>query len=238
MRCSPATRSRSTTGRQHALFRRLPADRGHGRARPRDAAPRPDEAGRPHQSARAADQGLRGRAAAPGQQARHAVQHGRLPDQAQARRAGPHLPHHSGPGARGVRPARRPAPQHVPQFAEAARCDAAAARRRRGCALPARSPAARAMSNPPRSGCWPAASPPPSGWASGLRRRRRPPRTARCSATSPAAMSRPSMPARARIQPMNVNFGLFPPLAHAPTRAAGRRNGCAGRPRRSRRSAR
>ena len=34
-----------------ALFRRLPADRGDGGARPRDAAPRPDEAVRPDQSA-------------------------------------------------------------------------------------------------------------------------------------------------------------------------------------------
>ena len=33
------------------LFRRLPADRGDGRARPRDAAPRADEAGRADQSA-------------------------------------------------------------------------------------------------------------------------------------------------------------------------------------------
>ena len=39
-------------GNQHALFRRLPADRGDGRARPRDAAPRADEAGRADQSAR------------------------------------------------------------------------------------------------------------------------------------------------------------------------------------------
>ena len=34
-----------------ALFRRLPADRGHGRARPRDPAARADEAVRPDQSA-------------------------------------------------------------------------------------------------------------------------------------------------------------------------------------------
>ena len=39
-------------GSDDALFRRLPADRGDGRARPRDAAPRPDEAVRPDQSAR------------------------------------------------------------------------------------------------------------------------------------------------------------------------------------------
>ena len=49
----------------------------------------------------------RGRAAAPGQRARHAVEHGRLPDQAEARRAGAHLPHDPGAGARRVRAARR-----------------------------------------------------------------------------------------------------------------------------------
>ena len=37
----------------HALLRRLPADRGDGRARPRDAALRADEAGRADQSAQA-----------------------------------------------------------------------------------------------------------------------------------------------------------------------------------------
>ena len=84
----------------------------------------------------------------------------------------PHLPHHPGPGARRVRPARRPAPQHLPQFAEAARRHAAAASACRGCASPARSPAARAMWNPPRSACSPAASPRPSGAASRSRCRR------------------------------------------------------------------
>ena len=39
-------------GSLDALFRRLPADRSDGRARPRDVAPRPDEAVRPDQSAR------------------------------------------------------------------------------------------------------------------------------------------------------------------------------------------
>ena len=145
----------------------------------------------------AGPQALRRRAAAPGQPARHAVQHGGLPDQAQARRADPHLPHHSRPGAGGVRTPRRPAPQHLSQFAEAARPERCASRPSRGCALPARSPAARAMSNPPPSDCWPAASPPPSGSASRSRCRRRPPRMARCSATSPAVTSRPSMPVRA-----------------------------------------
>ena len=40
-------------GSSDALFRRLPADRGDGRARARDAAPRADEAVRPDQSAQA-----------------------------------------------------------------------------------------------------------------------------------------------------------------------------------------
>ena len=112
-------------GGDDALFRRLPADRGDGRARPRDAAAWADEAGRADQPAPPRREALRRRAAAPGQRARHAVQHGRLPDQAEARRAEPHLPHDPGPRGRRVRAARRPAPQHLPQLAEAARRDAA-----------------------------------------------------------------------------------------------------------------
>ena len=54
--------------------------------------------------------------------------------------------------------------------------------------------------------------PPPSGAAKPSCRRRRPPRMARCSRISPAAISRPSTPGRSSFQPMNVNFGLFPPL--------------------------
>jgi methylenetetrahydrofolate--tRNA-(uracil-5-)-methyltransferase len=56
-----------------------------------------------------------------GQQARHALQHGRIPDQAEARRAGPDLPQYPGSRARRVREARRPASQHLPQLASAAR---------------------------------------------------------------------------------------------------------------------
>jgi methylenetetrahydrofolate--tRNA-(uracil-5-)-methyltransferase len=74
-------------GSEHALFRRLPAHRGHGGARPRDPAPRADEAARPHQRAQAPGEGLRRRPAPPGQCARHALQHGRLPDEAEIRRA-------------------------------------------------------------------------------------------------------------------------------------------------------
>jgi methylenetetrahydrofolate--tRNA-(uracil-5-)-methyltransferase len=56
---------------------------------------RPDEAGRPGQSAHRA-LALCRRPAAPGQQAGHAVEHGRLPDQAQACRAGAPVPHDPG----------------------------------------------------------------------------------------------------------------------------------------------
>ena len=135
----------------HALFRRLPADRGHGRARPRDPAPRPDEARGPDQSARPDRQGLRDRPAAPGQCAGHALQHGRLPDEAEARRAGARLPHHPRPRTRRIRPPRRPAPQHLPQLAELLDAPSAAEGASRACASPARSPAARAMSKAPPS---------------------------------------------------------------------------------------
>ena len=57
------------------------AERGPG-----DAALRADEAGRPDRSAHR-PAALCGRPAAPGQRARHAVQHGRLPDQAHPWRA-------------------------------------------------------------------------------------------------------------------------------------------------------
>ena len=62
-----------------------------------------------------------GRPAAPGQQARHLVEHGRLPDQAEAWRAGADLPHHPGPGESRVRAARRDPPQQLHQLAAAAR---------------------------------------------------------------------------------------------------------------------
>ena len=79
----------------------------------------------------------------------------------------------------------------------------------------ARSPAARAMSRAPPSGSWPAGSPPPRRWARHPCRRRPRPRTGRCSRTSPAA------PSAETFQPMNVNFGLFPPppAGHAQERA-------------------
>jgi len=52
--------------------------------------------------------------AAPGQQAWHALQHGRLSDQAQARRPAARLPHHSRARERRICPARGLASQHLP----------------------------------------------------------------------------------------------------------------------------
>ena len=68
--------------------------------------------------------------------------------------------------------------------------------------------------------------------------RRRPPRMARCSPISPAAMSRPSTPGPSSFQPMNVNFGLFPPLDEgADRRPQGRKFGRGSRKSLARKSA-
>ena len=122
-------------GEIDAVFRRLPAGRDHGVARSGHAALGADEAGRPARPAHRKAAACR-RAAAPGQCAGHALQHGRLPDEAAPRRAEAHLPHDPRAGARRVRPARRAAPQHLPQQPAPARRraappgDAAAALRR------------------------------------------------------------------------------------------------------------
>ena len=79
-------------GEVDALFRGLPADRGHGGARARDASLRAYEAGRTVRSAQGVAAPCRCAASA-GQCARHLVEHGRLPDQAEAWRTDPHLPH-------------------------------------------------------------------------------------------------------------------------------------------------
>ena len=94
---------------ERSLFRRLPAHRGHGRTRSRNPAPRPDEAGRPDQSAQPDGQAPRHRSTASGQCTGHAVQYGRLPDQAEARRPGRDLPHDPRPSERPVRAPGRPA---------------------------------------------------------------------------------------------------------------------------------
>ena len=205
-----------------ALFRGLPADRGDGRARPRDAALRPDEAGRPHQPAST-------------RREPYAVVQLRqdnalgtlwnmvgLPDQAEARRAGARLPPDPGARERRVRAARRPAPQHLPQQPEAARSraspegrPAAALRRpdhrRRGLCRKRR-----------RSGCSPGALPRPSG--SGCALSPPPPTTALGALLDHITGGHLSAEGDAgarSFQPMNVNFGLFPPIA-APLRRTGK----------------
>jgi hypothetical protein len=115
-RCWPATRPSSRSGRPTPLFRRLPADRGDGRARPRDAALRADEAGRADQSAQADRP-----AAYAVVQLRQDNALGTLYNMVgfqtklkygeQAER----LPHDPGAREGRVRAARRAAPQHLPQ---------------------------------------------------------------------------------------------------------------------------
>ena len=86
-RCSRATSTASRTGRpRRPISRAACRSRSWPSAGPETLALRADEAGRPDRSAhrRAAPCGG---AAAPGQRARHAVQHGGLPDQAHLWRA-------------------------------------------------------------------------------------------------------------------------------------------------------
>ena len=104
-----------------AVFRGLPADRGHGRARAGYAALRADEAGRADRSAHRRAAVRRG-PAAPGQCAWHAVQHGRVPDQADLRRAEADLPHDPGPRA-------------APSSRASAACIATRSSTARGCSI-------------------------------------------------------------------------------------------------------
>ena len=71
------------------------------------------------------------------------------------------------------------------------------------------------MWNRPRSGCWPAASRPPNGSAS--RSSPPPPTTAHGALLAHITGGHiETIDAGPRsYQPMNVNFGLFPPLAQA-----------------------
>ena len=213
-RCSPAKRSASTNGREHALFRRLPADRSDGRARPRDAAARPDEAGRADQPARPQDKPYAI------VQLRQDNKLGtlfnmvgfqtKLKHGAQSR----YLPHHSGP--RAAPSSRGSAACTAIHFSirrncSTQRCGSSASR---GCASPARSPAAKATWNRPASACWPAALPPPSAWAQPITPP--PPTTAHGALldyVTGGHIETIERPGPRSFQPMNVNFGLFPPLA-------------------------
>src|SRR5258708_4780884 len=103
-------------GKIDALLRGLPAHRSDGGAWSRNVALWSDEARRSVRSAKKRASACR-RAAASGQRARHIVEHGRIPDEAEAWRANAHFPHDSGPARRNVRAAWRTASQHLHQFA-------------------------------------------------------------------------------------------------------------------------
>ena len=168
---------------------------------------------------------LRRRAAAPGQCARHAVEHGRLPDQAEARRAGAHLPHDPRPRRSRVRAPRRAASQHLPQQPEAARRfaapegDAAPAlrrtdhRRRRLRRKRRHRPAGRDASRRPSGSVVPITAPPATTALGAL--------IGHITGGHLSVDDETGEGARARsFQPMNINYGLLPDI-DAP--AAGRR---------------
>ena len=134
------------------------------------------------------------------------------------RRAAARVPHHSRPRERRIRPPRRPASQHLPELAKAAgrpvapaRAAAAALRRpddrlRGLCGIrqhrPDRRPLCRGRCARRRR-----SRPPPVDHGAGIAARphhRRPYRDHRAGPRS--------------FQPMNINFGLFPPLASPPTK--------------------
>ena len=154
---------------------------------------------------------LRRGAAAPGQRARHALQHGGLPDQAEAWRAEAHLPHDPRPRRRADSPASAACtatPSSTAPSCSTARCGSRPMPRLRfaGQITGVEGYVESAAIGP----CSPAASPPPSFWA------------ARCAPPPPttalgALLEHITGGADARsFQPMNVNFGLFPPIAEAP----------------------
>ena len=188
----------------------------------RDPAPRTDETVRAHQRPRSQGQALRGRPAQAGQRARHAVQHRRLPDQAQIWRTGAHFPHDSGARKRGVRPARRHPPQHLSQLAPPARCASSPealaspqfAGQITGCEGYVESAAigliAGRLAAAERLG--PELEPPPPTTAIG----------ALLGHITGGHIESVDAGPRS-FQPMNVNFGLFPPIAEPRFDEAGKR---------------
>jgi methylenetetrahydrofolate--tRNA-(uracil-5-)-methyltransferase len=135
---------------QHALFRRLPADRGDGRARPRDAAPRADEAGRADQSARSdvkayAIVQLR-------QDNKLGTLYNMVGFQTKLKHGEQQRVFRTIPGLENAEFARLGG-LHRNTFLNSPKLLDGTLRLRasRGCASPARSPAAKAMWNPPRS---------------------------------------------------------------------------------------
>ena len=108
---------------------------------------------------------------------------------------------------------RRPASQHLYQLTATARSNGTIEEPPRACDSPARLPAAKAMWNRPRSGCL-------TGRFAAAERLGRspslPPETTAFGALlghiTGGHLSSNDEPGKRSFQPMNVNFGLFPPV--------------------------
>ena len=179
----------------------------------------------PHEPDREA---LRRRAAAPGQCAGHALQHGRLPDEAETCRAGARVPHH--PGLEHAEFARLGG-LHRNTFLNSPRLLDAALRLKADAAPALRRPDHRLRRLCRERRDRPDRRPPGGGRAARASRCRLPPATTAIGAllnhiTGGHIETIDAGPRS--FQPMNVNFGLFPPLGRA---ADGRRRQAAARPR-------
>ena len=113
-RCSTADQHHGARVRPGAVLRGLPAGRGDGAPRARDAALRADEAGRAARSAHRPRAVRRG-AAPPGGPRGADVEPGRLPDPAPDPGAAAGVPDDPGTGAGGVPALRQHPPELVPQ---------------------------------------------------------------------------------------------------------------------------
>ena len=169
--------------REGRLLRGLPARRGDGRARRRDAAPRADEAVRPPRPAHG--QGaLRRRPAPAGRPREDALQPRRLPDEAQGRRAAARS---SGrcPGSRAPSSCATGCSTATPtSTAPRISTGSSAGGRTRGSSSRASSRASRATSSPRRRASWSARRSRSSSRAGSPRRSRSRRRSARSPGTS------------------------------------------------------
>ena len=198
--------------RPGAVLRGLPAGRGDGAPRARDAALRPDEAGRAARSAHR-PRALRRGAAPPGGPGGADVEPGRLPDAAPDPGAAAGVPRRF----RGSSDAEflRYGSIHRNAYLNSPASLGAGARRRgttTGSSSPGSSPASRATPSRSAPASWPGSTSRGGSRASRWRCRRPP----RCSAGCYRYL-READPAH--FQPMNANFGLLDPLP-------GRGEGC------------
>ena len=151
-------------------------------------------------------------AASPGQQARHALQHGGLPDEAETWRAGAassgRFPASRTRNSRGSAGLHRNTFLNSPKLLDESLRLKAAPRLRFAGQITGVEGYVESAAMGLMAGRMAAAE--RQGRISPLRRP--PPRMARSSTTSPAAISRRPTAGARRFQPMNVNFGLFPPV--------------------------